>query len=295
MLTNERAFAGDDVTETLANVMAREPNWALCAPSAVPVMSLVQRCLAKSPKQRLRDIGDVTLWLDDVGRVSPASQVRPSRLAAWTTSSAIVGAIAGGAFIALQYRTHVVPSTVSRFEVAAPATDQFDAGAFGSNVAISPDGTRIILTAKRGGVSELVLRRLDQLAPVVISGTEGAFDPFFSADGLQVGFATTTELRRVPIDGGPVASVSKISQVFNGATWGADDTIVFGQLGRIFRVRASGGEPEEMASPDPAKDEAFYTNPRLSRTVCCCTASDCETGRHVWWRGQTSATERRPH
>ena len=65
MLTGERAFAGDDLSITLASVVMKDPTWAALAP-ATPwgVQQLLRRCLVKDPRQRIRDMGDVRLALE---------------------------------------------------------------------------------------------------------------------------------------------------------------------------------------------------------------------------------------
>ncbi len=65
MLAGARPFAGDDVSETLARVIDREPDWAALPDSVPPVLStFVSRCLQKNPKKRIRDIGDVSLAME---------------------------------------------------------------------------------------------------------------------------------------------------------------------------------------------------------------------------------------
>ena len=66
MLSGRRPFEGKTVTDTLAHVLEREPDWA-ALPSATPeaVLKVVRRCLVKDPSHRLRDIGDVRLELED--------------------------------------------------------------------------------------------------------------------------------------------------------------------------------------------------------------------------------------
>ena len=61
MLTGKRLFEGGDVAETLAAVMKQEPNWDELPAS---VRRLLQRCLEKDPKKRLRDIRDIGLWME---------------------------------------------------------------------------------------------------------------------------------------------------------------------------------------------------------------------------------------
>ena len=64
MLTGTRAFEGDDVSETLASVLAREPDWNRL-PSDVPAVVAIylRRCLQKNPKARIADVQDLRLAL----------------------------------------------------------------------------------------------------------------------------------------------------------------------------------------------------------------------------------------
>jgi serine/threonine-protein kinase len=65
MLSGQRAFSGDDVSETLASVLAREIDWTALPPTTPPhIHSLLRACLRKGPRQRLRDIGDARLQLE---------------------------------------------------------------------------------------------------------------------------------------------------------------------------------------------------------------------------------------
>src|SRR5271169_7143730 len=67
MLTGKMAFSGETVTDTLAAVIRAEPDWSqLPAATPVRVRVLLQRCLQKDPKERLRDIGDARISLDEV-------------------------------------------------------------------------------------------------------------------------------------------------------------------------------------------------------------------------------------
>ena len=65
MLTGTRAFAGDDVSEVLASVLAREPDWARLPPNLSPALgTYIRRCLHKNPKQRIADAQDIRLALE---------------------------------------------------------------------------------------------------------------------------------------------------------------------------------------------------------------------------------------
>ena len=94
-------------------------------------------------------------------------------------------------------------------------------------VALSPDGSLLAYTPGGQPNTWLSLRRLDQLDDRRIDGTEGAHTPFFSPDGQWIGFFTADgKLKKMSVDGGTIAT---ICDAFNGigATWAADDTIIF--------------------------------------------------------------------
>jgi len=119
--------------------------------------------------------------------------------------------------------------------------------------ALSPDGTKLVYVARDGAEGwRLYLRPLDAFEAVAIPGTEMAHSPFFSPDGRWVGYCKTTGgsafLKRVPIDGGPLETIVGAPSV--SASWGDDGTIVFTRNpGALWRVPASGGEPEAIGTP----------------------------------------------
>jgi hypothetical protein len=98
MLTGRAAFAGETVTDTLAHVLEREPDWSgLPRTTPANVRHLLRRCLAKDAKKRLRDIGDVTLELEEPPESSPTAgwtaNVRTLRVAlSWCVGVAVVAA-----------------------------------------------------------------------------------------------------------------------------------------------------------------------------------------------------------
>jgi eukaryotic-like serine/threonine-protein kinase len=266
MLTQKRAFAGEDVSDTLASVLRDEPNWSALPTETTHLMGVLQRCLEKDVKRRLRDMADVELLLEAPPESDVVTHGTPSKGAAWIWATAVLSLIAGGmiAALLLSSRSRTVPPHVARFEVTTSQQDLFTTNSPGANVAISPDASRIVYTSG-GGPFHLVVRQLDHLGTKPIAGSEGARDPFFSPDGQQIGFATLDELRRVGVGGGPSVRVCRISGVaFNGATWGPNDSIIFAQFnGGLFRVSAAGGEPERLAAPDRAKGEMNYVRPSI--------------------------------
>ncbi|MGH9314929.1 MAG: serine/threonine-protein kinase, partial [Vicinamibacterales bacterium] len=66
MLSGQRAFNGDDVSDTLAAVLRQDIDWtALPAPTPASVRRLMARCLDRDVRRRLRDIGEARIVLDD--------------------------------------------------------------------------------------------------------------------------------------------------------------------------------------------------------------------------------------
>ena len=263
MLTGHRAFAGEDVSDTLASVLRGEPDWSALPTEATHLTSVLKRCLEKDPEQRLRDIADVKVLLE----TAPASQGvvtrgAPSMHVGWMWAAAAL-LITGGTIAALLLlRGRTIPPPMTKFEVTTSEQERVTTETAGANVAISPDGLRIVYTAGRDAAAHLVVRPLDQLGVEPIAETDGATHPFFSPDGHQIGFAFHDELRRVPVGGGPSSRVCRFpGNVFRGATWGPNDSIVFALSDGLYRVPAGGGEPVKFAAPDRAKKEVSYSTP----------------------------------
>ncbi len=131
-------------------------------------------------------------------------------------------------------------------------------------LSFSPDGRHFVYLGFEGEVQNLYLQALDQLDPTPVDGTEGAHNPFFSPDGEWVGFWASGELRKVPISGGPPVTLCEISPPPFGASWGREDTIVFGTHdGGLRQVSADGGTPEELTTLDKEKGEVTHRLPSL--------------------------------
>jgi len=103
MLTGARAFTGEDVSETIARVIEREPDWGMLERAAPPVVvRLVRRCLHKDPRERLRDIGDARFEMQEASTPPPASALSAAApahtrrllpLAVAAAAGALLGAI----------------------------------------------------------------------------------------------------------------------------------------------------------------------------------------------------------
>ena len=266
MLAARRPFGGETVSDVVANILKSEPDWNALPPAAAPVKRLLRACLEKDVKQRVRDIGDVGLLLEnqsDAAAAPVSAQVaRPTRTM-WIIAGAISGLLVGGAAVKLTDRQpSVVSSPGARFELTMAADEPLATASAGTNVAISPDGARIVYTSTRGGDPELVIRRLDELESTPIPGSADGMQPFFSPDGRELGFATFNELKRVSLAGGSIATICPVDAYFSGASWASDNTIIYTQSAMgLFRVPAFGGPSRVIATPDPAKQEQAFMAP----------------------------------
>ena len=262
MLTAHRAFAGDTVSDTIAAILDREPDWRLL-PDATPlnVRRLLQRCLEKDPKRRLHASADVRIEIDDV--LAPV----PSVTGATTIASArrhrlvplILTALLAMALVAgLLFWNAIAPaqSGVTRFTITLPANITLR-----DPMALSPDGRTLVYTGVDADGSRLYRRTLDALESVVIRGTEGGGRPFFSPDGTSIGFVGNRVLKRVPLQGGAPVTVYE-AHVGHSATWLSDDTIVFGSENRgLMRVPAAGGDARQITVVDRGRGETEHHSP----------------------------------
>src|SRR5215469_14808619 len=161
LLTGERLFKGDEVADTLAQVLTREPDLERVPPQA---RRLLRRCLEKDPKQRLRDIGEARFLVEDAPSeprsVKTTDEGRRKRL--WLASGVLALLIGFSAWVSFVHFRERPPAQepVRRFQIALPDKMTYTGpGAF----SISPDGLKVVVNATLGGVSRLWLRSLDSL------------------------------------------------------------------------------------------------------------------------------------
>jgi serine/threonine-protein kinase len=270
MLTGKRAFEGEDVSDTLAAVLRAEPDWR-ALPRSLPtsIARVLHLCLEKDSRRRLRDIGDVQILSDEnsPAPINPLSTTSVASLGRRALPAAIgVTLVLVGVAIGLYSRMRPVPGRVERFELVTPQSAPFTANPPGPNVVMSPDGSQIVYHVQRENHWQLALRKLDRLDQIIIPGTEEALFPIFSPDGSEVAFVSTArrKLLKAALSGGPVTELCDLTSDVAGASWGANDVIVFAELRNgLFRVPGGGGKPELIATPDNRKGELSYSYPEV--------------------------------
>jgi serine/threonine protein kinase len=271
MLTRRPAFAKATGAETVAAVLDREPDWnALPIAVSATVRMVLERCLQKDPKERFRDIGDVRLGLAGAfgSAAHPAATPLPTASAhrsLWSRASPVAASLVVGGLLTtatMQLGPPRRSPQVTRLALTTSGAAAFSASGNYRNVAITPDGLRVVYVGDSG--QQLFMRALDQVEPVVLATGRVLREPFIAPDGQWIGFEELYTLKKVPIAGGPAITLAEIDGVMRGATWLPDNTIVFAtntaRTG-LQRISADGGMPTQLTKPDPARNEYEHVWP----------------------------------
>ena len=271
MLAGKRAFDGETVGDTMAAIIRADPDWHRL-PSDAPrsLTTLVRRCLEKDPRQRLRDIGDARLAMDggfETGTAKDAAVVDPSPLPIWQRPVPVLAGmllLTVTTALATWNLTSTGPNQaagVTRLTLSLPE-GQRQPRNMSAPIAISPDGTLLAYAARDETGVHLFVRPLDSFEARKIPDSLHADAPFFSPDGLWVGFVAAGQLRKVSISGGSPLTITRAFPL--GASWGIDDTIVFTRsIGSgLFRVPAAGGTPEQLTQPDFGENGSSHVWPQ---------------------------------
>jgi Tol biopolymer transport system component len=268
MLVGTRPFAGDDVSQTIARVIERDPDWeALGKVAPPPVVRVVRRCLQKDVHQRLRDIGDARLELQDAvalpERRDTVEAARGFRVSGPVLLAAgLVLGVAAGSLLTAFRRAPATepPNRITRFstEISVPPDALLGLDAVAADVGfdstlldLSPDGRTLVwVGSSPNGVVRLFARDLDSFETRALAGTEGALHPFFSPDGRSVGFLTNDKLKTYSFVTGTTSSICDVTTGVIG-TWTDDGQVFFAaeEGRRLFRVDLRGGAPVVVAEP----------------------------------------------
>jgi eukaryotic-like serine/threonine-protein kinase len=233
-LTGKQLFAGETVSEILAAVIMKEPEW-----EQVPakVQRLLRTCLQKDPKKRLADISDAKLLLEDAPESAPARHP----WLAWGVAAAFLLAFALVCLVHFGEKPRI--SEPMSFQISLPEKAIFaPSGAFG----LSPDGRHLAFYATdSNGVTRLWIRRMDSLQAQPLAGTESDNpSPFiWSPDSRFIAFGSAGSLKKIDVSGGPPTEVCKVAGTVVGGDWNRDGVIIFGSPSGLMRVPEAGGTP----------------------------------------------------
>ena len=288
MLTGRLVFCGETLSDTIANVLNHQPDWAtLPATTPAAVRTLVRRCLTRDPRERLRDIGDARVELREAAAEpshefaghEPAGGApkQPTgglsrRVLPWVAAIVLAAATGAGVWI---LRSAPAPAGREVFSIALPPgvtlspVDRVIAD-------LSPDGQHLVFVGRRDdGTQQLYHRPLDEAEARPVTGTDGGWNPFFSPDGEWVGYLDRQTVMKVRLDGSaPEFIGNRPPGDFGGLAWGDDDTIWMGTWDfsgslrasglepGLYRMPAAGGTPTLVTAPDPDGDVIGFNSPR---------------------------------
>jgi len=277
MLTGRRLFEGESVPETLGAVFRHEIEFDALPPTTPPaVRRLVERCLERDPKLRLRDIGEARIALaqplaagvepvprDRVGKPQPPPATADwKRSAPWAVVAIVLG-LAGvwGPRLWSSKPAASEPLPLTAFGVELPPGHVLAAGE-APVLDLSRDGRLLVFEADGPSGRQLFRRRLDRVGVEPVAGTGGAVQPFLSPDGRWVGFFSGSRLAKVPFDGGSPVELATVS-AYRGATWVEDGWIVYTATysSGLVKVREAGGTPEPLTELDAARSERTHRWP----------------------------------
>jgi serine/threonine-protein kinase len=264
MLTGKRAFGGESVTDTLAEIIKVDPDWSrIPANTPKTIRVLIQRCLKKDPKQRLQAIGEARITIEEVlaGKNRADDEEKESANASWPrvqkrsrSFTAWIGGFVLGAAL-----TAVVAVWAARSR-SAPAAMHFSAVTSFAGVqaqpALSPDGRSVAFVSNRDGHFNVYvgLVRGGELVQVT-HGTSLKSRPSWSPDGSTLAYAQindsgSVDVWKVSALGG---SARKILLDANDPTWAPDGrSLVYENMmdGSIWTSGVSGESPHLLIRMD---------------------------------------------
>jgi Tol biopolymer transport system component len=269
MLSARRAFPGDEMTDVLARVIEREPDWNL-VPRTTPrsLTRLLQRCLRKDPAARLHSIADARLELDEVQQGAPEeprdAAAVPQARGGWVrvlAGAAIGAALTAAVMLMLPRRAaDAPPAQVFRYSIKTPeglALARVDLVSSGRvNLAVSPDGEKLAAVLRDDKAQrKLWVKRFDEPSFREIPDTDGAQFVFWAPDSERIGFGQSGVVRETNTAGVNSRVMTTATATSTVYSWGPDDVILFSGPSTLQKFSASVGKPEpasQLASDESA-------------------------------------------
>jgi len=266
MLAGRQMFVGETATDIMAAVVRAEPDWSMLPKSlSWHVRELLQRCLVKDDKRRLRDIGDARIALDDAMNAAPEATSTAPRNPRWRALPWAIAAVAiAVAAWTFSHRpvSGAASGVVMHLEIGYPAKVEPISGLQGG-FAVSPDGRSVAMIGVRDGVRRLFIRRLDRPDAAEISDTAGVNAASFSPDNNSVAFVPGSGLiTRLSLADQQRAVLARGADLASSAAWVGTD-IVYSRAGALWIVPAGGGSPRQLTVLDAARREVLHGDPAV--------------------------------
>jgi len=269
MLTGSPPHVGASAQQIIMKIVTEEAAPVTRVRKSVPanVTAAVAKALEKLPADRFSSAAQLGEALANPAFAASTRAALPGgspvRRSIATHVLSAVAVLAAVLAVWGWLRPQAAPAgRVARYFLLAADSVGIRAGA-SLNLAIAPDGSRIAFVSE-SGPGLLWVRRMEDLRPQPLPGTEGARWPTFSPDGEWIAFVKTpgSQLQKIRADGGATVTIadSAASFGFGGVAWLDDDTIVFTDL--VFgmrRVSAAGGEVSELPTSQPGRSAGSAT------------------------------------
>ena len=282
MLSGARLFEGETISDTLAAVLRQDIPWSRLPATTPPrIVKLLERCLERDPKQRLRDIGDARHEIDDVlSPRTPSSSIISGPVArdgsGWQDDARRIGApdarrtgrylpwlvaalgIVGVTLIALSGINSAAKTSEPLWSHFTQLTDETGEE---TDPVISPDGTSIAYASRARGSWDIYVQRVGGRNPTIVAGDPGRDEsaPAFSPDGSLIAFHENDLDGGIFVVGATGESARRLTDRGSHPAWSPDGkTIIFCSeliitpysrtgASQLWSVPAAGGTPSKIA------------------------------------------------
>jgi len=264
-LTGVQIFRGETVSDSLAAILRKDPDWSALPADTPPLLRLlVRRCLTRDPGKRLQDAGDARVELEQVledpggsalGIISSGATAEATeRGRPWLPWALAAVAVAAAGFFALRGVADPTGPPIShRLMIPVPGHTEF--GDFRSAPPVlSPDGRTVVfgITAETGE-TRLWARSLDAFTTRPLPNTRNAAFVFWSPDSREVGYFDTGKIKRIEVSTGRIQTIGGESSAFpRGGSWNDAGQILYvpDSNSGVYLVEGD-GQVRQITAPDP--------------------------------------------
>lgn len=309
LISGQSPFKGMHETAIIYEIVNVDPEpVSIVKPDLPPDLdAILLECLAKEPDERYQSAKEIVKDLRKLKRessrqtasrilavrksqITPGSRIapqtaeyetlpqKPSRaFNVWKIAVLVLGFLIAGAVASYFLFLNTEPELI-QVSFESPKGNIFNSNV-GGHLEISPDGTMIAFVATDSmGKDHLWVRPFNSPTPLMLSGTENAYYPFWSFDSKSIAYFAEGKLKKIDAKGGPSFTICDAASGRGGA-WNSDGVIVFApnSNGPLAQVSASGGTAKQLTVLDSSEYEVNHRWP--------CFLPD---GDHFFYTVQTS-------